>query len=223
MQYKIEGLGEGIYDRMILSIEKALSTVTLPQIMSASCVFGIGFGIKKLELITNTYPDILFRNITVEEIVNIKGFAGKTAERFVNGLPKFREFLKDIPFLSLRFLQVSAKKEITPEDFLHSNLTTIETKDKPEPNLKIVILPSENNRKQEEIIGKTIVFTGFRDKTLESQIKSLGGKVTTSVSKNTTCVVTGGAKGTGSSKETKALENNIPIYSLKQFKTMYGL
>ena len=253
MRNKIEGLGEGTYDRMMKSIEKALTTVSLPQIMSASCVFGIGFGVRKLNLITDSYPDILFRNLTLEEIISIKGFAEKTAERFITGLPKFREFLKDIPLLSSRFLvspqlekevilpQENSKKlesrieeskkedkeispvALTPEDFLHSNLKTVETKNKSEPNIKIVVLPSAINSKQSEIKGKTVVFTGFRDKTLEAKIKDLGGKVTTSVSKNTSCVITGGVKGTGSSKETKALENNIPIYSLKEFKTMYGL
>ena len=108
-------------------------------------------------------------------------------------------------------------------DFLSSNLKTVKTEDKPEPTVKLVILPTKGNEKQSEIKGKIIVFTGFRDKTLEAEIKNLGGKVTTSVSKNTTCVVTGGTKGTGSSKETKAMENNIPIYSLKTFKSMYGL
>jgi len=37
--------------------------------------------------------------------------------------------------------------------------------------------------------GSTIVFSGFRDKDLEANIKSRGGKVTTAVSKNTTFLV----------------------------------
>jgi NAD-dependent DNA ligase len=228
---KIEGLGEGIYDRILKSISESLSNVTLPQIMSASCVFGIGFGVRKLVLITDTYPNILFRSPTLEQITSIKGFADKTAERFITGLPNFLEFIKDIPILSEKFLRpniektqkTQEEKKITVENFLHSDLKTVETVAAPEPLVKLVILPPPVNAKKSEVKGKTIVFTGFRDKVLEKEISNLGGKVTTSVSKNTTCVVTGGTKGTGSSKETKAEELNIPIYSLKTFKNMYGL
>jgi NAD-dependent DNA ligase len=223
---KIEGLGEGIYDRIIKSINESLSKVTLPQIMSASCVFGIGFGVRKLVLITDTYPNILFITPTLEQITSIKGFADKTGERFITGLPKFLEFIKDIPILNEKFLRPNIQKTqkvVTVENFLHSDLKTVETVTAPEPLVKLVILPPAVNAKKSEVKGKTIVFTGFRDKVLEKEITNLGGKVTTSVSKNTTCVVTGGTKGTGSSKETKAEELKIPIYSLKTFKNMYGL
>ena len=93
---KIEGLGEGIYDRMRLSIDESISKATLLQLMSASCVFGIGFGEKKFILITDTYPNILEMEPTIQDIISIKGFADKTAERFIEGLPKFRDFMKEL-------------------------------------------------------------------------------------------------------------------------------
>jgi len=75
----------------------------------------------------------------------------------------------------------------------------------------------------QDISGKTVVFTGFRDKNLENNIINSGGKVTTSVSKKTSFVVVGGKKGTGSAKETKAAELGLPIYSLDEFKKIYNI
>jgi NAD-dependent DNA ligase len=199
---KIEGLGEGIYDRMRLSIDESVSKATLPQLMSASCVFGIGFGEKKFILITDTYPNILEMEPNIQDIISIKGFADKTAERFIEGLPKFREFMKELDlFEKKNFKKIENEKVV----------------------LKVKSLEKKSSESKSNISGKTVVFTGFRDKALEAEIKELGGKVTTSVSKNTNCVVVGGSKGTGSSKETKATELGIPIYNLEEFKSKFGL
>ena len=247
LKQNIEGLGEGNCDRIVKSISKALEDVSLEVLMSASCVFGIGFGVKKLTLIVDEYPNILFMNPKVEDIVSIKGFAEKTAERFVEGLPKFILFLKDIPMFSRFLFPIEPDKEVesvesaetkieknketsvvskemagtTVNDFLYSDIKSVDTKAVEEPKLKLKIISTKKGK--ESIEGKTVVFTGFRDKTLENEIKTLGGKVTTSVSKKTTCVVTGGAKGGGTSKEEKALEYGIPVYSLEEFKNYYGL
>lgn len=89
--------------------------------------------------------------------------------------------------------------------------------------LKVKSLEKKSSESKSNISGKTVVFTGFRDKALEAEIKELGGKVTTSVSKNTNCVVVGGTKNVGTSKETKATELGIPIYNLEEFKSKFGL
>jgi NAD-dependent DNA ligase len=62
-----------------------------------------------------------------------------------------------------------------------------------------------------------VVFTGFRDKDMEDFIVSNGGKVSGSVSKNTSHVV---VKDTSkdSSKTTKAKELGIPVLSVEEFK-----
>lgn len=205
MAKKIEGIGEGIIDRIIKSITEALPLVTLSQLMSASGVFGIGFGNKKITLITETYPDIFNMNPTVDEIEAIKGFAIKTAKRFVSGLHKFREFINDIPIL-LKVL----RGELTPK---------IKQIEKVKHIKQISIQPNNDNN----LIGKSVVFTGFRDKVLETNIKASGGKVTTGVSRKTNYLIVGGVKGKGSGKETKALEYGIPVYNILEFKTMFGL
>jgi len=64
--------------------------------------------------------------------------------------------------------------------------------------------------------GQTIVMTGFRDNELKEQIESRGGKVTTSVSKNTTLVLTKSTKSS-SSKVKKAEEMGIPVMMVSDF------
>ena len=54
------------------------------------------------------------------------------------------------------------------------------------------------------------MFTGYRNKALEEQIKNLGGKISSSVSKNTSYLVVKEA-GSGSGKEKKALSLGVEI------------
>lgn len=68
--------------------------------------------------------------------------------------------------------------------------------------------------------GKKIVFTGFRNKDWENAIKSQGGDVSSSVSKNTTMVV---AKDVNedSTKITTAKKYGIPVISMAEFQQNY--
>jgi len=218
---KIPGLGEGVFDRMKASIDKSLETPKLSQLMSASCAFGIGFGSKKLDLVVTQYPNILTEDVTLQQISAIKGFADKTAERFISGLPKFREFLKELRSVrNISFLESKVQK--VDED------VEVEKLEKKVIGLKLKKVeetkePEKKAQTGKDISGQTVVFTGFRDKNLENNIINSGGKVTTSVSKKTSFVVVGGKKGTGSAKETKAAELGIPIYSLEEFKKLYNI
>ena len=65
----------------------------------------------------------------------------------------------------------------------------------------------------------TIVTSGFRDKDLEQQVTELGGKVTGSVSKNTTHLVVIDPNST-SSKITKAKKLKVKIISKDDFVKM---
>jgi len=66
--------------------------------------------------------------------------------------------------------------------------------------------------------GKTIVFTGFRNKEWEAMIKAAGGNVTTTISKKTNLLV---AKDPdeNSSKITKAQEFGIEVISIEEFES----
>jgi|SRR5579885_172496 len=203
LRANVSGIGEGIVNRMLKNIHNALITINLPRLMSASCEFGRGFGVRKLVLITNTYPNILFQDVTIQQVMNIQGFAEKTATKFVKRLPKFRQWLANMPVL-IQYYQVAETHRMR----------------------KIQEMTQQSQVQQnnvESVAGKTFVFTGFRDKNLEETITGLGGKVTTSVSGNTSFVVVGGAKGIGSGKEKEAIKRRIPVINLEELRARFGL
>ena len=76
--------------------------------------------------------------------------------------------------------------------------------------------PQPSTSTERTLNGVTILFSGFRDAKLEEDIVSQGGKVTTSISKNTNYLIVKSKTDT-SSKITKALELNIPILTKEEF------
>jgi DNA ligase (NAD+) len=83
-----------------------------------------------------------------------------------------------------------------------------------------------NIKKPKEILGnkmgnKNIVFTGIRDKELENWIEQNGGKIGSGVNKSTSILIMKEI-GSGSSKESKAIELGIEIETLESFKEKYG-
>ena len=73
--------------------------------------------------------------------------------------------------------------------------------------------------KQGGLSGQTFVFTGFRSKELEKQIAEQGGKMGSSVSKNTSYLVADDPSST-SGKAAKARENGVNIISVDQLKEL---
>lgn len=211
MDANIEGVGEGIIDRIILSIKTSLPKTSLSQLMSASGVFGLGFGNRKITAILDVYPNILDLEPTVDDIEAVEGFANKTAQRFVDNLPKFRKFVADIPII---------------QDLIEGRLRNVGGVETGVGSENILNDNNNDNDKQkieQNLAGKSVVFTGFRDKGLEANIKSRGGSVKTGVSKKIDYVLVGGKKGAGSSKETKAIEYGIPVLSVAEFKSQTGI
>lgn len=66
-----------------------------------------------------------------------------------------------------------------------------------------------------------IVFTGFRDKKLEEEVVARGGKITTSVSKNTTVLVVSSKAGKPSGKMKKALDLGVEVLDKQEFIDKY--
>jgi NAD-dependent DNA ligase len=70
-----------------------------------------------------------------------------------------------------------------------------------------------------DLDGKQFVFTGVRRKDLEEVIVSRGGLIGGSVSKNTTHLVMK-SKGSGSSKETKAISLGVTILTVEELENL---
>jgi DNA ligase (NAD+) len=108
------------------------------------------------------------------------------------------------------FAEISAKTYVENYDsfveFIENLPITIEEK-------KEVVLAGT------DLEGKMFVFTGVRRKDLEEVIESRGGKIGSSVSKNTTFLVMK-SKGSGSSKETKAISLGVGILTVEELEDL---
>lgn len=71
----------------------------------------------------------------------------------------------------------------------------------------------------DDLVNTSFVFTGVRRADLEEVIESRGGKIGSSVSKTTTHLVMK-AKGSGSSKETKAISLGVTILTVAELEDM---
>lgn len=78
---------------------------------------------------------------------------------------------------------------------------------------------TERELKGTDLLDMQFVFTGIRRKDLEEAIESRGGKIGSSVSKNTTHLVMK-IKGSGSSKEKKAIDLGITILTVEELESI---
>jgi DNA ligase (NAD+) len=157
------------------SIKKSITGVQLSKIQHASGVFS-GLGSKKLALLEH-----FDGKPTIDQVMEIEGFAEISARTFVDNYDIFRTFVEGLP------VEIEQKVE--------------------------VVLAGT------DLVGKTFVFTGVRRKDLEEVIVSRGGVIGGSVSKNTTHLVMK-VKGSGSSKEEKAISLGVAILTVEELEDL---
>ena len=95
----IAGFKETMSEKIHNSIQDRIENVSLPLLMDASNMFGHGMGENRIKLILDEYPDILTIKASSprkrEMVVDIDGFAEKTAKKFVKNIPAFKRFIKE--------------------------------------------------------------------------------------------------------------------------------
>ena len=184
----IDGIGDKSITKIFDSIYLQLSKIDLATFMAASHVFGRGFGCKKLKEITNKYPDIMQVVWSKKELMdNIMNVDGYDTVSAIKFCNNFNNFKKF-------FNEINKIVDI-------SHIT----------KLKI-----DNVNNANKFAGKIFVFSGFRNKILEKLISDNGGKVSTSVSGNTSLLIVS-SLSEESSKITTAKEKNIPIKTFDSF------
>ena len=191
---KVDGFKIKTATKLFEGIREKIQNASIITIMSASNLFGRGFSEKKIELIMNSYPDILISSETNEEkinkIANIKGMAQKSAEAFVEKINDFINFMKEAALIDKLNQNSSSISEVNTGDISHP------------------------------LFSKTIVMTGFRDKELQENLKKIGAKMGTSVSKNTFIVlVKSKEEYTGKVLDEKKL--CVPVMTIDEFKQAY--
>lgn len=196
---KIEGFGDKSANKICDGIKSKLQSASIVTIMSASNIFGRGFGERKLQPIMEMFPNILVSNESKEEkmmkVLQVKGIAQKSAELFVDNIATFNQFY-------------STLGEPTTQMVVGNGSAYAQT-----TNGAGIMHP---------LFKKTVVLTGFRDKTILEFLKNVGAISGASVSKNTFVVVTKTAdESETSEKINSAKKLQIPILSADEFLKKY--
>ena len=191
---EIDGVGEKLIKKIAKESVTRLDKAELHTFMDASHIFGKGIGSRKLKEIIKVYPDIMTNKVN-----------DKTKNDIIENIKKIDGFAE---LTATRFVNNLEKFKTFFEDFNEvydiTHMIKINKPDKTKTSTKL----------KDDII----VFTGIRDDELQKQIEDQGGKVTGSVSKNTTILITSDNPDTGTEKYKKAKSLGIKIYTISEFK-----
>ena len=159
----IPGVGPGVSQQLYRDVQATVSNIGLPKIMDASGFFS-GIGERRFEALLEGYPNFLEYayqepSYLVSMITQVHGFSDTLAAGIANNMSAFATWLTQHPMI-----RIAA----------------------PAPVLQIQ--PAAEPGK-ESLAGKTIVFSGKRDRPLEARIVQAGGKIGNSVSGNTSYLV----------------------------------
>jgi len=193
---KVEGFKQKTAENIYNSIQDKLETSSLSEFMTASNIFGHGFGKKKFDLILKSYPNILVENteksILEERLSSVKGMAMKTAKEFISKKEEFVLFMKEC------------------------NLN-----DKLKPSMEKVT--HEEIQSDHVLFEKNIIFTGFKDKEMMKKLEDkYNVKISNTVNSKTFAVVVKDLSE-DNNKTKKAVEMKIPIFTKDDFISKFKI
>jgi len=155
----VEGFGEKTANNLVASIKKALTNVPLAKLMAASNKLGHGIGEERIKQVLSVYPNLM---------VNYKKW---TKNEFIDNIKEISGWEEKTASLLVNNFDDFIKFFTTIKQYISIEQVKI------------------NKLIKGEFTDKTVVFTGFRDKELEAKIESQGGKIGSSISKNTDYLV----------------------------------
>lgn len=196
----VEGIQAKGAAKILGGIEAVRQKATCLDYMNASNLFGRGIGRKKLEALAEAYPEILVGMGTVPkgDLRVVEGIRSDNVQAMLDALPAFYALAKSI---DKNVCGKKAKKAADADGDAQA--------------------PAPADAALEPLRGKTIVFTGFRAKEWEAQLKTVGCSVSGTVSKKVTMVVAADV-GETSSKLEKARALGIPIVSKAAFAKKFA-
>jgi NAD-dependent DNA ligase/predicted flap endonuclease-1-like 5' DNA nuclease len=193
---KVDGFKKKMAEKVYNSIRKKITAAPLAKLMAVSNIFGRGFGEKRIEPILAKYPDML-KNATSssdeEKIQQIKSIRGIEQKTAERFVKNLPKFMEFITIAKLE----SKLNDVPKEDTTH--------KDESHP-----------------LYDKSIIITGFRNKELSEELKRIGARESSSVSKTTFAVIVKN-KDEETGKVDAARQKNIPIYTANEFKEKFAL
>ena len=156
MFLKVDGFKEKSANNLVLAIKSAMTNIPLAKFMAASNKLGPGLGQERMKSVLSIYPNIL---------IDYKKWS-KTD--FIN-----------------KIKSINGWEDKTAKLLVSNFENFINFYDSVKEYITIETVKNSITKASGVFTDKTIVFTGFRDKDLQSKIEIQGGKISSSISKNT--------------------------------------
>ena len=183
-----------------------------------------GFGARLAE---RTHENIHsgLKNISLSELLGASGIFGmgigkRKVEVLINAIPDLLTIYKNIP--SIELIDLINNVEGFSDKTTDKIVQNLPWADKFIDSLKDFVTFKMQKKVSDDLKDMKVVFSGFRDSDIEDKVVKRGGKVITSVSKNTTILVVAD-KDVIQSKAQKAIALGIPIYNKEEFVETFGL
>jgi len=188
---KVEGFKDKTANKLYNGIKEKIDAASLITLMSASNVFGRGFSGKKTELIIEAYPNILLsKESDAQKVAKISEIKGMAQKTAESFVERIPDFIN---FIKEAGLVKKLAQEVTEKKQV----------DESHP-----------------LFGKTIVMTGFRDTQIQEDIKNVGAKLGSSVSKNTFIVLVKD-KDEDTGKAADARKLGVTLMTPEEFSKKY--
>ena len=239
---KVEGFQQKTAKKLFDGIHSKIDEASLTTLMTASQQFGRGFGQEVVELIMTKYPEVLQSDERkVDKLVAIPGIGQKTAERFVEHIPKFMDFVKECGLedkIQQKIKSASASPSQTLPGAKHPSELVVEKQsfsdqgvEPPKTIVESIMSVFTPNKTTEpavvvdtnnSLMGKSVAMTGFRDKELEAVLKTRGAKVSSNIKNGLLALLVKSIdENQTSGKLKEAKDKNIPIMTVVEFKKQY--
>lgn len=174
---KMKGIKEKSADKIYTAIQKNYKLASLVDLMAASPCFSAGFGRRKIKPIVLAIPDILDKNINepviyqkvFDDIVNIKGYQTKTADKFLVGLPKFKQLYDTLPNVSAETVAEEVPINIVGNKFANQVFVCTGFRPKPKDKFKEHII--SNGGSFESKIKSNVTHLIIKSKTSKQTTK----------------------------------------------------
>ena len=148
------------------------------------------------------------------------GIGKRKVEVLINAIPDLLTIYKNIP--SIELIDLINNVEGFSDKTTDKIVQNLPWADKFIDSLKDFVTFKMQKKVSDDLKDMKVVFSGFRDSDIEDKVVKRGGKVITSVSKNTTILVVAD-KDVIQSKAQKAIALGIPIYNKEEFVETFGL
>ncbi|VVU95280.1 NAD-dependent DNA ligase adenylation domain [seawater metagenome] len=180
---KVDGFKERSAEIIYNNIHNNLKSTNLALLMASSNIFGYGFGYERAKLILDTYPNIL------------TDYKKLSKEELIEKIKSISSFEEKTAKQFVDYLSKFEEYYNSIKDFVHFKKSTA--------------IKAIGSKFKDQIV----VFTGFRDTSLEEEIKSQGGTIGKAFNNSTTLIVCKDdeIKNGTNSKILKAKEKGIKI------------